>query len=287
MVKQPKSKISKKIATPKPAKIRFITLLQKTWLELSTFWRTLVGITAVYAALYFVFVMGLSITNSLRIAPDESDSRLLRATLTIIDSLSGTYAGSESDATVIVQSLLFLIAALAIIWALRKLQALKSITIRDAYYQGPAALIPVIMVSVTLILMLVPAALGASILAITLQMTSFSIGVVLAVVAVLLLFFASAYMFTMLWPAFYIVTLPNVRPMQAFKSSRDLTKKRRFMILHKFILLGLLLLLGLFIVLFPFGLAAPTVVPYVVYIALFAMFLFSQVYLYELYRSLL
>lgn len=283
-----KKSINKKSAKSKPAKvISVFVLLKKTWLELSVFWRPLGGIAVVYAVLYFVFVMGLSVTNTLKMQIDSSGGRVSQAAFAIIDSITNTYTGAESDATVLVQMLLFIVATLAVVWALRKLQALKSITIRDAYYHGPSTLIPVLLVSGALLLMLLPAILGSNILAIVLQTGSVGSEIIAVGIITGLLLFSSVYLLSMYWPAFYIASLPNMRPIQALRSARDVTKKRRLSIMRKLLALALLIVLFLLTVLFPFGLIAPAVVPYIVYVAMFTVFIFSQVYLYELYRSLL
>lgn len=278
---------AEKAPPAKPKVISVIELLKRTWLEISTFWRQLLGITAVYAALYFVFVLGFSITGSVQSQIDTSTSKLSQATATITSAFSGTYSGGQSDATVLVQMLLFVVAALAVVWALRKLQALKAITIRDSFYQGSAQIIPVILVGAVMIFTLLPAVLGSSVLTIVLQAGGAKPEVLIIGAIALLLLLLSALLFTMLWPAFYIASLPQTRPMQALRSSLAVTKKRRLSIMRKLIFLGLLVVIVSMLILLPFALLVPGIVQYVVYIVLFAVFMYSQVYLYELYRSLL
>ena len=262
-------------------------VLRRTWLEFSTFWRPLVGITLVYAVLYFVFVTGFSITNGFRLVVDTNQNRFLQAINGITTSLNDVYAQGQSDATVLIQMLLFVIASLAIVWSLRKLQALKKITIRDAFYQGPAQIIPVLLVSAVLLLTLIPAVFGSSILTVVLM--SASTGVELIIVSVVggVLLLVSAWLFSMFWPAFYIASLPQTRPVQALKSAKAITKRRRLSIIRKLIILGLVVVVAALAILLPAVLIVPTFAQYFVYAALFAVFLFTQIYLYELYRSLL
>ncbi|MFO0882500.1 MAG: hypothetical protein U0491_03570 [Candidatus Saccharimonadales bacterium] len=267
--------------------VKLRTLLKQSWLELSTFWRQLLGITAVYAFLYFVFVMGLSITASFQNTIDTTASRFVQASSAFGDALANLYGGTQSDATVLVQVLLFLMASLAIIWALRKLQALKKITIRDAYYQGNAQLLPVLLVSIMLVLTLLPAVLGSGLLSIALQAGGTGVEIILIGAISLLLLFCSAFLFTMLWPSFYIASLPKMRPIQSVRSAMVLTKKRRLAIMRKLLFLVLISLLFLFVVMIPLALIAPVSAPYVAFAVLFLIFLYGQIYLYELYRSLL
>lgn len=282
-LKQPKND-----ALQKPQKlVNSWVLLRQTWMELSSFWRTLVGITLVYVVLYFVLVMGLNITSGLTVAIDTGQSRFGQAINSIATSINDVYAQAQSDTTVLVQMLLFVIASLALIWALRKLQALKKITIRDSYYQGSAQIIPVLLVSVVLLLTLIPAVIGSSIFSVVLQTASVGAEIVIVSVVAGLLLLSSLVLFTIFWPAYYIASLPQTRPMQALKSAKAITKKRRLSIMRKFFVLGLVLIVcGLLFVL-PIAIIVPSLAQYAVYSALFAGFLYAQVYLYELYRSLL
>jgi len=285
-VKTPKQ--PKDDAPTKPKKLASSwVLLRQTWMELSSFWRTLVGITLVYVVLYVVLVMGLNITSGLSVPVDTGLNRFSQAINSIATSINDVYAQAQSDTTVLVQMLLFVVASLALIWALRKLQALKKITIRDAYYQGSAQIIPVLLVSIVLLLTLIPAVIGSSIFSVVLQTASVGIEILIVSVIAGLLLLLSLLLFSIFWPAYYIASLPQTRPIQALKSAKAITKKRRLSIIRKFLVLGLVLgICGLLFVV-PIAIIAPSFASYVVYIALFAGFLYSQVYLYELYRSLL
>lgn len=262
-------------------------LFKKTLVDLKTSWRPLSGVTAVYAALYFLFVMGLSFTSFIQSQVTTDGSTLTNAFSNIFGSISGTYGSSQSDATVLIQYVLFIIASLALIWTLRKLQASKKVTIRDAYYQGSAGIIPVILITVILALCLLPAVLGSTILGIALQATGSSLEIAISVVITGLLLFVSLYLFVMYWPAFYIASLPLTRPMQALRSAKLLTKKRRLSILRKLVILALSIVIIMFVVLLPCALILPAVTPYIAYITLFIVFAYMHIYLYQLYRSLL
>lgn len=285
-VKWKKPKDTPEKITPKKV-ITVIALLRRTWLEISTFWRPLLGITAVYAVLYFIFVMGLNMSGNIQFEIDDSGSRIAQATTSIIGAFSSTYSGSQSDATTLIQMLLFVITSLAFIWALRKLQALKAITIRDSFYQGSAQIIPVLLVVAVLVFTLLPAVLGSSILAIVLQAGGGQLEVVIVSAISFTLLFISAFLFTMYWPAYYIASLPQTRPLQALRSALAVTKKRRFAILRKLVFLGFMIVIVMMVFLLPFALLLPALVQYALYGALFVIFMYSQVYLYELYRSLL
>lgn len=287
-----KARKSAKAETAKNAKViktvRLRDLLKQSWLELSTFWRQLAGITLVYAGLYLLLVMGFSIAANFQSTVSNSgDSRLAQASTALTDTFIILFGGSQSDATTLVQSLLFVIGTLALVWALRKLQALKKITIRDAFYQGNAQLLPVVLVSVLLLLTAVPALLGSTLFSIGLQAGGNAVELIAIGAVSVALLFLSAYLFTKYWPSFYIASLPKMRPLQALKSASALTKGRRLSILRKLLFLTILIITLFLLVMIPFALSFASLVPYGMFVLYFVLYLYVQVYLYELYRSLL
>jgi hypothetical protein len=287
--KQPKTTEPKK-NKKKPAKLpNSWILVKKTWFEYSTFWRSLLGISIVYAFLYFVLVMGLSFSTSLQDTYITGSGKLGDAFSSVFSAFgSSSLAGnSGSDATVLVQFLLFLIASMAFIWSLRKLQALKKIKMREAYYYGTSALIPTILVSFVLIATLLPVVAGSSLLAAALQNGGTSAEILIVSVISGLLLLISGYLFAMYWPAFYIVSLPDTKPIQALKSAMKVTKKRRFAIIRKTLVLAILMLVLIFVVLLPVALILSSAVPIVAFLLMFFVFGIAHVYMYTLYRSML
>ena len=264
-------------------------LIKKAWFEAITFWRPLLGIIVIYAALYFILVLGLNLSTSWQeellfpaTAWGEAFSLIFGAF-----SSGGFDSASASDLTIVMQFLLFILASMAFIWTLRKLQGLKQIKWRDAYYQGAAALIPTILVALLLVVTLVPAILGSSLLATALQLsaTGLEIFIISLITGALLLI--SLLLFFMFWPAFYIISLPQTRPMQAIRSALRVTKKRRLAILRKAVAWALLCLIVMLVVLIPLAMLIPSAVSYLVFLLLFLLFGFSHIYFYSLYRSLL
>ena len=287
MAKKTKKPIGKKTKVVKLPSAWSLT--QKAYKEAATFWRSLIGVLSVYAVLYFVLVMGFNLSLSWQQGLALSGSKISQAVSGVFSvfgsgALSG---GSQTDATTIIQFILFLIASLAFIWAIRRLQALKDVKIRDAYYLGNASLIPVMLVSFALLITLIPAAIGSGLLSASLQVstTGTEIFIVSIIAGVLLLI--SLYFLSMFWSAFYIASLPETRPWQALRSAAQITKKRRFAILRKISFFAILNIIILFIVLFLVALAAASIVPFVVFLLLIILFALAHIYLYSLYRSLL
>lgn len=286
--KKPKKTGSKTNKSPDEPKkqISFITIAKKTWLEISSFWRPLLGVTATYAALYFVFVMSFQLNNNVKQLLSTTTGKLPQAFSVITDSMFNSYSGAQSDATTLIQILLFVVATLALVWTLRRLQNLQKAGIRDAFYEGPARLVPVLIVSLILMLTFIPALFGSTILSYALSSGSGGLEIIVASIISLALIFASLLLFVMYWPAFYIVTLPQMYPLKSLKAAAKVTKKYRLSILRKFVMLGIVCILALFIVILPIALIAPIIVPYLLYFVIFGIFMVGQVFLFELYRSL-
>jgi hypothetical protein len=263
-------------------------LIKKTCLEYITFWRSFTGLLVVYAILYFVLILGLSFSSNVQNSTAHSNA-LSKAFNSIISvfSTNASSSSTQSNATVLMQFLLFLVASLAFIWTLRKLQSLKKISLRDAYYQGTSALIPTILVTLVLMLTLLPAIGGSAVLAVALQTTTGGLVIFVTGVIAGLLLLLSIYLFAMLWPAFYIINLPTTRPIGALKSAIKATKKHRFVIITRMIILAILILIFLMVIMVPAALVVAAIVPEVAFVLLFIIFGFAHIYLYKLYRSLL
>lgn len=279
-------KVAAKVEPTQKKLISFVAIAKKTWQELAAFWRPLAGVTLTYAVLYFIFVMSFSINNNVQEIISSTAGKLPQAFVVVTDTLFTSYNGSQSDATTLLQMLLFLTAALALLWTLRRLQNLQSVTIREAYYEGPARIVPVIIVSLLLMLTSIPALFGSSILGFVTQSSSSLAEFIIAVIFALVMIFISILLFVTYWPAFYIVTLPNIRPIKALRMAAEVTKKNRLSILRKFVLFGIFAMLFIVILALPIALVLPAIVPYVMYFVLFALFMVMQVYLFVLYRSL-
>lgn len=280
------TKVTEKTAKQPKKQISFVSITKKTWLELSAFWRPLVSVTAVYAILYFIFVMSFSLNNNVKELLGTTTGKLPQAFAVILDTTFNSYSGTQSDATTLIQMLLFLASTLAVLWSLRRLQNLQKVNVLEAFYEGPARIVPVIVVSLLLMLTFIPSLFGTTILGYVVASSASILEYVIAVGVSLLLIFSSLFLFVMYWPAFYIVTLPELRPLKAMNAARRVTKGYRLSILRKFVLLGILCFLLFLGVMLPIALLLPAIVPYVLYFVIFGIFLIVQVFLFELYRSL-
>ncbi len=287
------AKLSKKVNNKEKVKLPKLpstwALTKKTWFEVSTFWRPLLGVTIIFAILYFALVLGLNLSTSWQDELTLADSQIGGVFGLAFGALYSSGLGSSvsSDSTTLIQILLIVLASMAFVWTLRKLQGLKQIKWRDAYYQGTAAFIPTILVCVVLTLVLIPAIISSSLLSTALQLGPSASEITIIGAITVLLLLLSASLFIMYWPAFYIVSLPQTRPIQALRSARKVTKRRRLAILRKSIMWLIICIVMVLILLLPIAIIIPAIVSYWAFALLFVLFGFSHVYFYNLYRSLL
>ncbi len=278
----------KKTKTKKIKLPSFLVLASRTWQELTTFWKPLTGVVAVYGVLYFMLVMGFSIAYSYQDIADNISAGfggagwLAKNSLTIVNLFASS---NQSDAGAIVQFLLFVIAMLAFVWVLRKLRTLKHIRMRDAYFDGTARIVPTTIVLVLLLLTFIPASVGSAVVGVLQAGTG--IELVIAVLIAGGLFFATFYWLCAWLPAIYIVSLPKGTPITSIKSAAKLTKKHRFWMLRNILLFVFLTVLIDFVVMLLFVWIVPAASVVAAYVVSFITFGIVQTYLFILYRGLL
>lgn len=187
------------------------------------------------------------------------------------------------------QFFLMVFVSLALIYALRQMHAAKPVTVRESYYRSTAPLIPFLLVFLVIVIQMVPLLISSTLYQLVISngiavyaAEKFIWIVLLSLFALLSVYFVSSSIF-----ALYIVTLPDMTPMQALKSARHLVAHRRWTVMRKVIILPLIL----------FVLAALLVVPIIIWLTpltqvtffAFSMFGFvlAHTYMYTLYRELI
>jgi hypothetical protein len=257
-------------------------------------WRTLLGIVAVYLLLNIVFASGLSslssaVTDIKTNLNGTAGSHTLAKALSGFGSLVGSSGASGSARASVLQSSLFVIESLVIIWALRQLLAGNRIGVKEAYYHSMYPLIPFLLVLFVIILQLLPISFGA--VTVSSVLTSVVSDVSVAAWLSWLFFIGLAswsfYMLCSSIIALYIVTLPEMQPREALRSAKKLVDHRRWSILPKLVFLPVLILLVMAAIVIPLILAASFLVAPVFYVLSMLAILFTHSYLYSLYRSLL
>jgi hypothetical protein len=256
-------------------------------LILKDFWRSLGLIILIFSLLNLVLASGLSavirnVNNlNLELAGGRMDNALAQ-----FGSLAGG-SGATGDSGSAVSSIIFIIASLAFIWALRQLLAGDKIKVKEAFYKGMAPLVPFIIILFVIILQLLPITITAALLGI---IVSGAFGQAATVIFTILLFAAatwSLYMLASSVMALYISTLPDMQPLRALRSAKDLVRFRRLAVMRRLLMLPILMLLAFLLIFIPLLLIYPPVAAPLFFIAYTLAIFFSHTYLFNLYRWLL
>lgn len=275
---------------PKARKI-FASSVRQLWIHKKLFG----GIILLFGLLNILLVRGLSGSSDLTSLKGTLDQVFhgvgghLASSFTAFVYLLGTSGSGNTATSGVYQSILLIVCSLAFIWALRQVVAKHQVRIRDSFYQGMYPLVPFLLLLLIIGVQLLPLVIGGS-----LYSTVISGGIAvhfwekamwLALFIVLALW--SLRMITSSLFALYIVTLPNMTPLRALRSAKQLVYRRRLLIWRKLIFLPIILLLLAVIIELPLILFATPLAAWVFFglsmIALGAV----HSYLYNLYRELL
>lgn len=251
-------------------------------------------VLAVYVVFTFVLVTGLGITSDIGAARASVEDIVggafghIAGVFTALSVAAG-YNGPTSDVAATFQSVILVLVSLAVIWTLRQTHAREDVTLRDSFYRSMYPLIPFLIVLVVIGLQLLPILLGNFILSQVIAggIATTSIEVWSCAIAVFLLYVWSIYMISASVFALFIVTLPDMTPLRALRSAKELVRYRRWAIIRKVCFLPVILLIGILVVMFPFILFAAIAAEPVFIILSSLMFIVTCSYAYSLYRELL
>jgi len=291
-------RLSKKIHHPTPKIASSFSIFKQSIALVKKRKKLFLGITFVYLVLTLLLVKGFGPGNDLAELKEAVDELFTGGFSQVINSVAlfsvllTNINTTTSDQASAYQSMLLIIVSLVVIWALRQTHSEKAktkIEIRDAFYKSQYALIPFLLVILVIGLQLLPVSIANYLyntvivggLAVT-GVEKFVWLLLIAMIALLSLYMLASSLF-----ALYIVTLPDVRPMQALRSARDLVKNRRWTIMRKIFFLPIVLLLCAAIITIPFIFIAPVVAEWLfLFLSMLGLVLLHS-YLYTLYRELL
>ncbi len=255
-----------------------------------------IGITLVYGVLNLIFVQGITSgagdVNSLKDTLNQAfNGHLagLASSLGVFTLLVGS-AGNASNGTAgAYQLFLALIASLAMIWTLRQVFAETIPRVRDGYYKGIYPLVPFVLVLAVIGLQLLPWLVGASLYSLVINngIAVYFVEKFLWALLYALLALLSAYMVSSSVFALYIVTLPDMTPMKALRSARELVRHRRWTVLRKVLALPVVLLLVAAVIMVPIIIWLTPLAQWVFFLLTMAALLAVHAYMYTLYRELL
>jgi hypothetical protein len=260
-------------------------------------WKLFLGIALIYGFFNLVLVTGFSVVDlntakkTVGEALNGQAGSQVASFFTLFVYLLGSTNQAPSATAGIYRLVLSFIISLALIWALRQaFSATKNrVRIRDAFYQGMYPLIPFALVTAVLGLQLLPL-VGGILLYGTVMQNGIAVTFVEQAgwtVFLGLLGLLSLYMIASSLFALFIVSLPNIGPMAALRSARELVLHRRWMIMRRLLFLPVPVLICMAIILAPFLIFFVSAAPWVFLVL--SVFLLPVVasYLYTMYRALL
>lgn len=293
-------RLSKRIRHKRPKIIGSFKLFKRSIKTLLKRKKLFFGIVVVYLVLTIVLVKGFSVTSNIADLKSTltelfggSFSRITSGVTlfaVLLGNINSTSGGQQASGY---QSALLITVSLALIWALRQTLSpetkKKPISALDAFYKGEYPLIPFLLVLLVIGIQLLPLAVASflytSVIAGGLAVSA--IEKVLWFLIIGLIILLSLYMITSSIFALYIVTLPDVRPMQALRSARELVRYRRWTIMRKVLFLPVALLLISAVIIIPVIMVAPTLAEWLFFVlGMFGLAVLHS-YLYTLYRELL
>lgn len=254
------------------------------------------GMALVYLVITLVLVKGLgfginSELTEIKDILDEtfSEQSSLVTGAALFGFLLGSAGAATSEAASIYQTLLLIVISLALIWSLRQTHAKARPSIKDAFYKGMYPLIPFLLVLLVILLQFLPLAIGNLLYSIVISNGLAVTGLEQVVWGLLFSLTAllSLYMVTSSTFAMYIVTLPDVVPMQALRSARELVRYRRMSVARKLLFLPFVLLLLAIVIMLPILYFAIAVAEFVFFVLSILAIVVAHAYLYELYRKML
>jgi len=290
-----KKKSSSKIVVKHPDLPGVPIILGNSLKIIRKYWQTFIILTLVYALLYIIFVRGISgglNLSSLRASLDHSKGTTSVSTgLSLLGYLIGNSTTTQSSSVNagVYQTILLIIVSLALIWALRQAYNNAKMRARDAFYRGMYPLVPFIILLVIIGLELIPLLIGGSLYS-TVMNNGIAVGgpekalwgLVFVIMALI-----SLYMITSTIFALYIVTLPDMTPIKAMRSARQLVRGRRWLVMRKILFLPLVIILVALVVMVPVILVVTAAASWIFLIFSLACLIFIHSYLYALYRELL
>lgn len=288
-------KISKKsVKSPKPLpKVR--DLIKTPTKMVFGHKKIFFGLTAVYAALSFVFIKGFGSAFDLVDTKNQiqdyfgSNVKDIETSYILFDHLLKSFNGSLGEVAGTYQLFFSIILILAVVWICRKLFAGEKPKVKEAFYKGMYPIVPFLLVILVITLQLIPSVIGNFLLSTVLTngLAVTFIEKAIWVLIFLLLTILSLYMVTSSVFALCIVTLQDLAPMQALRSARELVLHRRLGIFGRLLILVILGMVLLAIIFMPLVLVAPVLAEPLFLLATSFGLIFGTVYVYNFYRQLL
>lgn len=264
--------------------------------------RIMIGLGAIYAVVAYLLVGGVSqldyvVLKDATMQVADGDLGAIGTAMSMFGAaLTGNLSSSPTDMQQLLSAILVLFFWLAIVWATRMLSADKEIKLRDALYNSGTPIIPTLVVLTVIAVQLIPATLGIFAYSTALNGGWLDGGVesMTFAVAAVALSLLSAYFVVSSITAMVVVALPGTYPWQALRYARGLVMGRRWGIVLRVAALLVVVVVAWAIVLVPVFLIDGwlrfdwlPLVPVFMQALIGITIVYTSVYIYKLYRSLL
>lgn len=266
--------------------------------SLSHLWRNkkvFLGITGVYLLGTVLLVKGLQNTTELELIKEDIEGVLTGTTgqlatgFALYGLLLGNISAASSETASTYQAILLVLVSLALIWALRQTHSAKKIGVREAFYKGMYPLVPFVAVLLVIGLQSIPLAIGNWLFGVTVvaglavtPVEQWLWGIFCFLLALLTVYMVCSSLF-----ALYVSTLPDMTPLKALRSTRELVRYRRWEIIRKVLFLPLVLLIVTALIMVPAILFLTPLAEWLFFVLSMALLAVTHSYLYSLYRELL
>jgi hypothetical protein len=252
-------------------------------------WPTTLKLILIYAVISLLFSGGvLSASAVKQLVTNSGNHGFFSSGVSVFSNLISSSLTSSTTGGGI-QTVLFVVFSIVIIWYLRKIYSGKTPTVRDTLYKSPYSLIPFFIVFVLLIVELIPLFIGSYLYnvifndAIAVGAFEKTIwGIVILILVLISLYLALSSIFSI-----YIVTLPDMRPFQAIRSSWGLVKKRRWFVFRKVLFILFFLLVAAGFISIVFINVIPFISGWVFLFVTITSVAIGHSYMYSLYRKLI
>jgi hypothetical protein len=256
-------------------------------------WKLFLGIIIIYGLVSLLLGQSLS-SNTISQAKANLGGGTkgmfggLWASTIVFASISNALDSSSNGVPGAYQVVITISATLAIIWALRNAYAKNKVRIRDAYYKGMYPLVPFILLLLLVLVQVVPVIVGLALYGIVKNgVATPGLEITLWVILLFALLIWSIYMLTVSLISLYIVCLPDMAPIAAIKSAKELVKGQRWSIMRKIIFLPVFIFIMEGIIIIPIILIATPMAQLALFFVSMADLLVINSYMYRLYRALL
>lgn len=253
------------------------------------------GIALTYGLLNLLLVRGLSgaadvssVKSTLDSVAQGAGGKALSALASFTYLLASSGSGDAANAGTY-QMILLVVCSLAFVWAFRQTLAGHQVRIRDSFYRGMYPLVPLVLLLLLGAVQLLPLAVGGGI-----YTTVMSNGIavhtwekIFWLGLFLVLAWWSLRMITATLFAGYIVTLPDMTPLRAYRSARQLVYGRRLLLWRKLIFLLVVGVLVSALIEIPLILLVTPLAGWVFFVISFVALPIIHAYLYNLYRAML